>query len=299
MPVYSAIDLSQLPEPSVVETLDYEQIVAQMLADLQARDPVFTALVESDPAFKVLEVAAYRELLLRRRVNDAALDVMLAYAQGSDLDQIGANYNVARLVLDPGDPAAVPPVEPTYESDEDFRRRIQLSFEGYTTAGSAASYLFHGLSADADVKDVQPVSPTPGVVVVYVLSRSGDGTASPELIATVDAALNAERIRPMTDQVTVQSASIVDYVITAELVILPGPDASVVRQAALDAVTAYAENQRELAYDITLSGLYHALHQSGVQNVVLAAPTANIVIGEGEASNCTAITVTVSGATDV
>lgn len=299
MPVYSAIDLSQLPEPSVVETLDYEQIVAQMLADLQARDPAFTALVESDPAYKVLEVAAYRELLLRRRVNDAALAVMLAYSKGTDLDQIGANYNVPRLVLDPGDPAATPPVEPIYESDDDFRRRIQLSFEGFTTAGSLASYIFHGLSADADVKDVQPVSPTPGVVVVYVLSRSGDGTASPELIATVNAALNGERIRPMTDQVTVQSASIVNYAITAELVIFPGPDSSVVRQASLDAVTNYAETQRRLGYDITLSGIYHALHQSGVQNVVLTSPTADIVIGDGEASYCTAITITVAGATDV
>lgn len=299
MPVYSAIDLSQLPEPSVVETLDYEQIVAQMLADLQARDPVFTALLESDPAYKVLEVAAYRELLLRRRVNDAAMAIMLAYAKGADLDQIGANYNVARLVLDAGDPAATPPVPPTYESDDDYRRRIQLSFEGYTTAGSTASYIFHGLSADADVKDVQPISPTPGVVVVYVLSRTGDGTASSELIATVNAALNGERIRPMTDQVTVQSASIVDYAITAELVIFPGPDSSVVRQAALDTITAYAETQRRIGYDITLSGIYHALHQSGVQNVVLASPTADIVIGDGEASYCTAITITVAGATDV
>ncbi len=299
MPVYSAIDLSQLPEPLVVESLDYEQILAQMLADLQERDPVFTALVESDTAYKVLEVASYRELLLRRRINDAALAVMLAYARKSDLDQIGANYNVARLVLDPGDPGATPPVDPTYEPDDDYRRRIQLSFEGYTTAGSAASYLFHGLSADPDVKDVQPVSPTPGVVVVYVLSRTGNGAASSQLVAAVSAALNAEKVRPMTDQVTVQTATIVNYAITAQLVIYPGPDSTVVRQAALDAVTAYADSQHRLGYDVTLSGIYHALHQSGVQNVVLTSPTANLVIGDGEASYCTAITLTVAGATDV
>lgn len=299
MPVYSAIDLSQLPEPLVVESLDYEQILAQMLADLQERDPVFTALVESDTAYKVIEVASYRELLLRRRINDAALAVMLAYAQKSDLDQIGANYNVARMVLDPGDPGANPPVDPTYELDDDYRRRIQLSFEGYTTAGSAASYLFHGLSAAPDVKDVQPVSPTPGVVVVYVLSRSGNGAASPQLVAAVSSALNAEKVRPMTDQVTVQTATIVNYAITAQLVIYPGPDSTVVRQAAVDAVTAYAESQRRLGYDVTLSGIYHALHQSGVQNVVLSSPAANLVIGDGEASYCTAITVTVAGATDV
>lgn len=296
---FTAIDLSQLPEPSVVQQLDYEQILAAMLADLQARDPAFTALVESDPAYKVLEVAAYRELLIRRRVNDAALAVMLAYAQESDLDQIGANYGVARLVLDEGDADAVPPVEPTYEKDDDYRRRIQLSPEGYTTAGSKGSYIFHGLSADADVRDIDAISPVPGQVTVYVLSRTGSGTASPELLSAVSAALNGEDIRPMTDQVTVQSASIVNYTIVAELVILPGPDAAVVRQAALDAITAYTQAQHKIGYDITLSGVYAALHQPGVQRVNLTAPSGNLTIGAGQAPFCTAITLTVASATDV
>lgn len=296
---FTTVNLSQLPAPDVVEALDFETILAQMLADLRTRDPAFTALVESDPAYKILEVAAYRELLIRQRVNDAAKGVMLAFAGGSDLDQIGANYGVARLELDPGDQTAVPPVPPTMESDADFRARIQLSPEGYTTAGSEGSYVFHGLGADADVKDIQAVSPAPGDVTVYVLSRDGDGTASAGLIEAVETVLNAERIRPMTDQVTVLSASIVDYVITAELVLYPGPDPLVVRQAALDAVTAYAESQRRIGYDVTLSGIYAALHKPGVQRVNMNAPTANLTIDDGEASFCTAITVTVAGATDV
>lgn len=296
---FTAIDLSQLPEPTVVQQLDYEQILAAMLADLRARDPSFTALVESDPAYKVLEVAAYRELLIRRRVNDAALGVMLAYAQKGDLDQIGANYGVVRLVLDEGDADAVPPVEPTYEEDEDYRRRIQLSPEGYTTAGSKGSYIFHGLSAAADVKDIDAVSPTPGQVTVYVLSRTGSGAASPELLATVAAALNGEDIRPMTDQVTVQSAAIVNYTIVAELVVLPGPDSSVVRQTALDAITAYTQAQHKIGYDITLSGVYAALHQPGVQRVNLTTPAGNLTVGAGQAPFCTGITLTVASATDV
>lgn len=296
---FTAIDLSQLPEPAVVEQLDYEQIFAAMLADLQARDPAFTALVESDPAYKVLEVAAYRELLIRRRVNDAALAVMLAYAAGADLDQIGANYSVPRLVLDEGDPLATPPVPPTYEEDSDYRRRIQLSFEGYSTAGSLGSYVFHGLSADGDVADVYPTSPTPGNVVVYVLSRTGTGAASVALREKVSAALNADLVRPLTDNVTVQSATIVNYSITAQLVILPGPDSAVVRQTALDAITAYTAAQHKIGYDITLSGIYAALHQPGVQRVNLTAPTGNITISSSQASHCTGITLTVAGATDV
>jgi len=206
---------------------------------------------------------------------------------------------VQRLVMDPGDPAAVPPVEPTYESDDDFRARIQLSPEGYTTAGSEGSYVFHGLGADADVKDIQAVSPTAGAVTVYVLSRTGNGAASAPLLAAVDAVLNADTVRPMTDNVTVLSASIVNYTITAQLVMYPGPDATVVREAALAAVTAYAEAQRRIGYDVTLSGIYAALHQPGVQRVNLTAPTANLTISNGQASYCTAITVTVASGTDV
>lgn len=302
----NAIDLSRLPSPTVIEALDFEALLAARKADLLALYPatqqaeLATRLaLESEPLTKLLQESAYRELILRQRINDAARGVMLAYAQGADLDQLGANYNVYRLTIDAGDSSAVPPRAPVLESDTDFRRRIQLSPEGYTTAGSEQSYVFHGLSADADVADISAISPQPGAVTVYVLARSGDGSASEALLGAVTAALNQEQVRPMTDQVSVQSASIVSYTIEAELVMLPGPDSAVVRAAAQAAAEAYAAAQHSMRRDVTLSGLYAALHQPGVQRVELAAPVANLVIGDGEASHCTAITLTVAGQTDV
>lgn len=300
---FTVVNLSQLPAPNVVEPLDFETILTAVLDDFYARMTAageeFTALVESDPAYKLAEVAAYRELLIRQRVNESAKAVMLAYATGADLDQLGANVNVARLTITPADETTVPPTPAVMESDDDFRARIQLSPEAYTTAGSEGSYIFHALGADPDVKDVQAVSPTPGVVTVYVLSRSGDGTAAQPLLDKVDATLSAETVRPMTDQVGIQTASIINYQITAELVMYPGPDSSVVLQASRDAITAYAESVRRIGYDVTLSGIYAALHQPGVQSVNLTSPAAALVIGDGEASFATAITVTVAGATDV
>lgn len=294
----STLDLSQLPAPDVVEALDFEAIFAAMLADLRARDPAFDALVESDPAYKILEVAAYRELLLRARVNDAARALMLAFASGGDLDQIGANKGVVRLLLDPGDPEALPPVDPVYESDEDFRKRIQLAPEGYTTAGSEGSYIFHGLGASAQVKDIQAVSPAPGDVTIYVLSRDGDGAADGALLAAVEAALTDDAVRPLTDHVTVASAAVTGYAITAELIMYPGPDAEVARQAAEDAVRAYAAAVHRIGYDVTISGLHAALHRPGVQKVVLTAPAADRVAGAGEAYFAESVTVTIGG-TDV
>lgn len=296
---YTVIDLSQLPAPTIVEQLDFESILSARMADLIARYPEFSALVESDPAYKILEVGAYREVLMRQRANEAAIGVMLAFASGADLDQIGANSAVERLLVVAANPDAVPPVAAVMESDDQFRARIQLAPEGYTTAGSEGSYVFHALGADSDVRDVQPVSPTPGVVVVYVLSRVGDGEASQSLIDKVYSTLNADTVRPMTDQVSVLSANIVEYTIEAELTMFPGPDSSVVLQSAIDAVTTFVEGQRRIGYDVTLSGIYHALHQAGVQNVNLISPTASLVLGDGQASYCTSINVYAAGDTDV
>lgn len=292
---FTAVDLSQLAAPDVVEQIDFETILAAMLADLRARDPEFDALVESDPAFKILQVAAYRETLLRQRVNEAGRAVMLAYAAGADLDNLGALFSQQRLVVDPGDANAIPPVPPTLEGDTDFRRRIQLSLEGFSTAGPRGAYLFHALSASGDVLDASATSPTPGDVLITILSRTGDGTAGPALVNTVEAALNDDDVRPLTDTVTVQSATIVNYTIAATLYFYDGPDRAVVLASAQAAVEKYAEAQRRLGRDVTLSGVYAALHQPGVQRVDLIAPAANLVIGTNEASRVTSISLTDGG----
>lgn len=295
---YSTVDLSQLKAPGVVETLDYEQIVSSMLADLQARDSSFTALLESDPALKVIEVCAYRELLLRQRINEAAYAVMLSSATEADLDQIGANYGVARKIILPANPDAVPPTEAVYETDEAFRSRIQLSLEGYSVAGPRGAYVFHALSADGRVLDANAVSPTPGVVHVYVLSALGSGVPDIELLNAVNAYLNDERIRPLTDQVVVLPASIVEYSVEAELTLYPGPDAQVVLRAARDAVDEYAASVAKLGQDVAVSGLIRALHQPGVQSVRLTSPLADIAIADGQASRCTGVTLSVEGTND-
>ena len=90
--------LDALPPPGVVETLDFERILDAHRADLLARHPEAAEVLalESEPLNKLLEAHAYRELLYRARVNDAARAHLIAFAQGSDLDHKGAFYDVAR-----------------------------------------------------------------------------------------------------------------------------------------------------------------------------------------------------------
>lgn len=290
---FTAVDLSRLPPPSVVEPLSYEQIYADMLARLKALVPTFEATVESDPAVKLLQVAAYREFLLRARVNDAARAVMPAFAIGADLDQLAALVGIARKLLDAGD--AERGVPAAWESDDEFRRRLVLAPEGYSVAGPAGAYIFHALSADADVLDASATSPTPGQVLVTVLSRQGDGTAPAALINAVAAYLSADTRRPLTDLVQVRSATIVPYDIAATVTTYGGPDPAIVLKEARARLDAYVARCHRIGLDVTRSGIFGALHVEGVHNVTLARPANDVVIDRTAASWCTGIGIVAGG----
>lgn len=291
-----SVDLSLLPPPAVVEPLDFETVLAAAKSDALAVFPDLADVLalESEPATKLLEVFAYREMLLRARINDAARAVMLASATGSDLDQLAALLGVQRLVLDPGDATAIPPVAPTLESDTDLRRRGQLAPEGFSVAGPEGAYIFHALTV-AGVLDASVSSPAPGEVVVSVLSRTGDGTAGPDLVLAVAAALTGTDVRPLTDLVTVQSAQIVPYTVRATLWTLPGPDAAVVLAEADARVRALVESTRRLGRDIVRSALIAALHVEGVQRVDLIEPAADLVLTTRQTGAATLIELTAGG----
>ncbi|SEO39281.1 baseplate J/gp47 family protein [Enterobacter sp. NFIX58] len=296
---YDVINLSALAVPDAIVVPDAADIFTRWLARLRELDPVFDALVESDPAFKQGEINAYQLALAFQRVNDAVRAVFLASARGADLDQIGAGFNVSRLVINPGDPNAVPPVDPVYEDDDAFRERIQLSWAQLNTAGARNAYRFHAKSADNDVLDADAYGPEthnrPGEVDVYVLSRTGNGEASPSLTEKVKSELSADEVRPLTDYVSVKSATIVSYAVTAELDIPDGPDAQTVLEHAISTLTSYTRLSHRINGLVPLSAIYAALQQPGVTRVRLISPVADLEAAAGQAPWCSAINVTRKG----
>ncbi|MDO6408665.1 baseplate assembly protein [Pantoea phytobeneficialis] len=298
----ATIDLSQLPAPDVVETLDYESLLAERKATLISLYPeeqqaaiATTLALESDPIVKILEENAYRELILRQRINEAAQAVMVAYALDGDLDQLGANNGVTRLTITPADDTTIPPTAAEMEGNDDFRARIAAAFEGLSVAGPTGAYEYHAKSADGRVADASAISPSPAVVTVTILAREGNGVADDDLLAVVDAALNDEDVRPVADRVSVQSAEIVNYTIEAELYLYPGPEAEPIRAASEAKLAAYITAQKRLGRDIRLSALYAAMHVEGVQRVNLIQPVADVVLDKTQAAYCTGYVLTVGG----
>jgi len=262
------IDLSRLPAPNIIEPLDYETILAERKARLIALYPeeeqdAITELLalESEPLVKLLEENAYRELVLRQRINEAAKAVMVATARGSDLNHLAALFGVTRL---------------ENENDDALRQRIVMALESYPTTGSVGAYAFHARSAHADVRDVAVTSPTPGHVQLVILAKSGDGTPSQAVLEAVRAAVSDERVRPLTDSVDVVAAQVTPYSLRATLIVEPGPSAETVRAAAETAVRAYADSRHALGAFVALSGFAAALHRPGVRRIALAMPTQDL-----------------------
>lgn len=296
------INLAQLPAPSIVENLDFETILEErkqallaLVREEERAEIEATLQIESEPLTKLLQENAYREIHWRQRVNEAAKAVMLAYSSNEDLDQLVANFDVERLVIDQGDPNATPPVLPTYESDADLRLRAQQAWEGLSVAGPRGSYEYEALSADGRISDARATSPSPAYVVVTLLTNEGDGTASQAVIDQVEAALSDEDTRPIGDRLTVQSATIVNYQIDATLYVYPGPEQEPILQAAQTALQTYIGTQRRIGRDIRISAIHAALHVEGVQRVELAQPLADVVLDVTEAAYCTATSVVIGG----
>lgn len=309
------IDLSRLPAPLVIEALDYETILAAMKADLAARAPELAAVlaIESEPAVKVLEACAYRELLLRARVNDAARALLVAHATGADLDHLAANVGTARAEGEP---------------DSRLRARAQAAFWAPAAAGPAGTYRWHAMSAHTDVVDVGVHSPRPGEVQVTVLAAEAvDGAAATEAeiaagralfpdrpspsgqvwrvgrldavpLGAVRRALDADSVVPLTDRVQVVPPVVTDYTLSAELTLYPGPDADLVRAEALAAAAAELLALRRIGHDHARARLIAALARPGVQNVALASPPADVVIPPTGIAACTSIEITVAEARD-
>ncbi|WP_411749422.1 baseplate assembly protein [Serratia marcescens] len=282
------IDLSQLPSPQIIEPLDFETILVDVKAAMVAAFPadqqasVAAALsLESEPLNVIAQAMAYRELLLRRRINEGAAACMLSHAEATDLDNLAANLDTERLTITPETDTS----DAVMESDEALRLRAQSAFEGMSVAGPSAAYEYFARSASGKVADARATSPAPAEVVIAVLSTDGDGTASPELLAAVTAAVNDEEVRPLGDRVTVRSADIVDYSIDAELFLYPGPESEPIINAAMASLRGFlADNDKKIGRDVARSAISASLHVQGVQRVVLRSPSTDLQISDTQAA---------------
>jgi phage-related baseplate assembly protein len=286
------VDLSRLTAPELVETLDFEAIVAAMVADVVARFPLIANVInlESQPARKLIEACAYREMLMRARVNDAARGLLLAYAGGADLDHKAADHGVRRLTVTP----ATSNAPAVMESDARLRRRVQLAPAAFNTAGSREAYVYHALTAAPTLADATALQDGPGQVIVTLLGPVALQPSEAEL-AAVRAAFARDDVRPLTDAIAVRGPTVIETAIDATLTLYPGPAATPVHAEARARLNAFLAGNRRLGADLALSAITAQLYVSGVHSVRITAPDADIAAEPGAIVSPTSIIVRVQG----
>ncbi|WP_264377720.1 baseplate assembly protein [Wolbachia endosymbiont (group B) of Philonthus cognatus] len=250
---------------NIIEKLSYEEIFSRMKEELVCRDETFSALVESDPAIKILEVAAWRELLLRQRINEAVKGNLLKFATGEDLDNLAEFYGVERE---------------KEEDDERFRKRVKAKVKGWSTCGSKEHYRYYALSADSRVKDALVESPIPGKVQISILSTQ-TGIALEELLEIVRKQVTRDDIRVLTDTVTVIGCNITEIDIDSRMSI----SSVISKEEIKEQFIKKFEASRRLGWNVTRSWIIANLFVDGVENVELIEPKEDVVVLGNECAN--------------
>ena len=297
---FTAIDLSALDPPNVIEEIDFEAILEQLKVDCVARliesDVDYDVeKLESDPVVKVLETAAYREMLMRARINSDLRAVLIAKAQNLDLEHRGAFYGVERALVSPAtenEPAV-------WESDTRLRHRTQLAPEAFATTGPPGAYEFHVLSTDPAIRDVgvrrtietDPAGDKHVQVRIAFLTDRDDGTPSQDLINKVIARLHEDDIKPLTDEILVMTPDQSTYDVVVNLALAEGPDQQAVVNAAQKSIADYCTSRHRIGMTVYRNGIIAAAKVSGVENVIVSTPMEDVVPSPDGAAYVTKITV--------
>ena len=184
------------------------------------------------------------------------------------------------------------------ESVENFRERILMAPESFSTAGAGGAYEYLAKTANQDIDDVSVVSPNAGEVEIIPLMRNGILPAE-EILRSVRDVCNADDKRPLTDKVLVSAPEPVGYDIDIKYYVAKSDTASgrTIQKNVSDAADKFILWQRsKLGRDINPSRLIQNIMTAGVKRVevfspiykrieynqIAAAESVNIVYGGAE-----------------
>lgn len=270
--------IAGLPDPDIVETLDVEAIITALRDDLVSRFPPIVGVIdlESEPARMILEVVAYREVLIRARVNDAARANLVAFATGTDLDHLAGFYDVVRL---------------TNETDAALRSRVILAVAGRSPGGTEARYEYVARSADARVADCvvyrDDASPT---VRIAITATDNGGVPDQDLLDAVTEAVSAPDVRLVSDTLIVEAATTQATNITVDVWLDPTADAAILDTLAAGLTAAWAA-YGGIGRDLTTSWIVKTLMVPGVQRVDVIAPATHVDVPYNRAAALGTITI--------
>jgi len=267
------IDLSKLPPPKIIAELDVEIIKDEMKADFMKRMGEGYLLDDADPAMKIIEQAAYREMLQRQKINDGAKAVMLGYSTGSDLENLTALFNTERSILK----EKANFTDEVRQSDDGLRIEALQAFDGKSTAGAQESYIYFAKNFNRKhIHDVSVVSKRPGEVELTILFKQGLEIDQDDEISRLHSYLTKGKLIPFTDLLSIKSAVIRQAKGKAKIFVPKGPDKEVIKKIARKRLDKFLTQKYKLGSLISLSGINSTLYVENAEEVEITEPKKSI-----------------------
>lgn len=274
---YNILAPEQLGRMALLESISTETNIADRMARFKTLwlhyDPPNGAQydvgsLEFDPIKIQAENAAFFELMLRDRVNQAARGVTLAFASGTDLDAIASRY-----------PGGVP--RQPQESDSRYRRRVWSSVNPLSPHGTAEAYEFWGLTAMPTLRDVRTKKVRPSlvenpVIVVACLNDANDPAPNTADLLAVRAYIQDEHRQSMTDEFRVIAPMLTTTPYEIQYTLFPNVNKDSAAADITASLEALVEEQRWLGFDHTRAAIYKAAKVSGVHNVQIIKPETDL-----------------------
>ncbi|GDX06638.1 baseplate J/gp47 family protein [Buttiauxella sp. A111] len=303
-----------------------QALIAEVTRLRPADAAAITATLENNAEMLTVLLQAMSQVVTTRErsANWQMLQMLLLWAQGSNLDARAADFGIKRQVIARGDPDAIPPIPDEMESDDDLRFRSLLAAYGFATTGSRTAYKFHAMtlgekphvtidspeagtvtvtyrfpdnSATAKIRDASPRVEEPGTgkVGVWLLSRETEnGVPSDALLAQAQAYLRREDVALETDIITTYAGQPLEYTVRAVLHGKNTPDGLINVEAIRQELDTYTRNAMRLEGRIDLSMLYYLMQKpQSVTSVELHEPAETITTDHTQAPYCTGIALEV------
>lgn len=255
--------------PQMVKSLDFESILSErkekLLSLFEGDQRVAVAEVlelESEPMVKLLQEAAYRELHLHARINDAAISNLIIYATGTDLEEIARLFDLERLAVEP---------------DNRFRYRLLNRIAAMAGNGTREYYIYTAMGVSTLVTDVDVVQPWPGSVSVVAWVK-GDDQAVLDLI---DAALQSDEKKMLGVEVSVRLARPKQIPVIATVYRTQSAPINL-HQQLIDSWPQLLNEHAAMGKSISKSWIISVLHRPGVASIELQMDENTIALEHDE-----------------
>ena len=151
------------------------------------------------------------------------------------------------------------------EEDEAYRERIRTYGLSAITTGPAVQYERVAMEVSSNIVDAKAINLGAGQVGVYLILSTQTGAAA--ILEAVEDAMDGERVRPLTDTVTVAQATSIPYTLNVKYQAATGTDVSTALAAAVTEYQAWQDNKIGRAFNP--DKLIAMLYQAGATRAVI------------------------------